>query len=408
MNQDLWNAIYELTVLLQDNVQTEEAYQRYFERNPVVFRVLGFHSSASFEKKSGNKLPFDVENERQLEPDFICGDPYSQKVTVFELKTPVDSGATVALSNGNRVKFKAVLESHISQVAEYCEFIAGNSNARSVISDKLNMCGVSTVEGLLVYGLSSGVQTPEIAKLAARRSPPLRILSFDEVLSELLRSYSIGRNETKLPDANGEVEEVEGATFVAHLVICEQQRSGRAYLFDIGREADNRLSIYIENGRGVVEIIDNKGEHSFSHWTPVYNSPFYLRVSISGDGSLTRSISVFVNNNEVDFRQSLGGDEFKIDMQNAFLIGANQNGRSGARFRLLAFYVVASVLNWHDRVNTFRYFLKETGSATRCLEFDGEAYMYVANKGRPKMTENSDKRPRVRGDFTDVVWGFEK
>lgn len=404
MNHDLWTAIYELYALLEDDVRYEDAYQQFFENNPAIFPVLGLTRFASFEKKSGNKLPYDAEGDRQLEPDFICGNPENQRLTVFELKTPVDANAITALSNGSRIKFRAILESYISQVAEYCEFISGNADARTAVADKLGMGGVSTVDGVLVYGLNDSVQKPVLEKLSARRSPPLRIIAFDSLLVELMRAYSLGRNDIEPPQTDGSTREFDGTTFVAHLYLKEKQVHEKAYLFDIGNETANRLSIYIEKGRGFVEIIDNNGVQALSQWTPSYSKPLYLRISVSGGKPEIRSISVFVDNTEVEFRQSLNDGEFKLNLSIRFL-GSDMQGQNGACFRLLENYVVLKTMSWRERIGSYRYFLRKTASATSCVEFNGSSYMYGSSESGDMLQDKPEHRPKYKKDFTGPSWG---
>ncbi|MEY1556539.1 Shedu anti-phage system protein SduA domain-containing protein [Yoonia sp. R2331] len=404
MNHDLWTSIYELYVLLEDNVQHEDAYQQFFENNPAVFPVLGFTHFASFERKSGNKLPYDAEGDRQLEPDFICGNPEYQRITIFELKTPVDADATTALNNGNRVKFRAILESYISQVAEYCEFISGNADARTAVAGKLGMGGVSTVDGILVYGLNDSSQNPVLEKLSARRSPPLKIIAFDSLLIELVKAYSLGRNDLEPPQTNGSSQEIDGTTFVAHLYLREEQAHEKAYLIDIGNETANRLSIYIEKGRGFVEIIDNNGVQALSQWTPSYNKPLYLRVSVSGVNLENRSISVFVDNTEVEFRQSLNDVEFNLCLSDLFL-GSDLQGQNGACFRLLENYIASKIMNWRDRIGSYRYFLRKSASATGCVEFNGSSFLYRSSVNGDMLQDKSEYAPIYKEAFTDPLWG---
>ncbi|MFT6104132.1 MAG: hypothetical protein ACJA1E_000547 [Paracoccaceae bacterium] len=380
MNLALWQAICELTWLLEDRSQVESDYQGFFEDNPVVFPILGFQRFASYEKKSGNRLPYDDEHERQLEPDFICGNPINQTVTVFELKTPVDKEATTSLQNRNRQKFKAIVESHISQVSEYCEFISGNFNVRADVAKTLGLGGIKAVDGVLVYGLTDDEEAPTVAKLAARRSPPLSVWSFDGVLSELLRAYAIGRQDIILPDAHGNTPKVDGSTFVMHAVLHSQQREGKAYLFDIGDIGRNRLSIYINNGRGVIEITDSLGRLFTSEWDCKFNKPICIRAEYSNTDAV-RFISVFINNRETDFRQSTAGAMIRPDFSKMFL-GSDLEGRNGARFSLLENYFCDRIMTWQERVGSYRYFQSKTcGQVGSCLEFYDEQFMYRNDDG---------------------------
>src|SRR5659263_120165 len=122
----LWQAIYKLYAMLISRVNDEAAYQTYFECNPIVFHTLGFDAFASFEKSSGNLLPFDVYRGYRPEPDFLFARTGAGEITVFELKTPFVGDLIVSRSSdGNRTKLRAQAEGYVSQTTEYAESIQG-------------------------------------------------------------------------------------------------------------------------------------------------------------------------------------------------------------------------------------------------------------------------------------------
>jgi len=392
MNPELWQAICELTWLLQDRNQVESDYQDFFENNPVVFPILGFPRFASFEKKSGNRLPYDDEYDRQLEPDFICGDPVSQKVTIFELKTPVDQEATTSLKNGNRKKFKAIVESHISQVSEYCEFVSENLNARTDVAKTLGLGGVRAVDGVLIYGLTDDDEAPTVTKLAARRIPPLSVWTFDTVLEELLKAYAVGRQDMLVPDVDGNTPKIDGYTFVLHAVFKQEQRQGKAYLFDIGSIGRDRLSMYVDNGRGVIELIDSLGRRFTSEWDYVFNEPICIKAEYSNAEDY-RFISVSINNRETDLRQSAGGVSIRPDFTKMCL-GSDLEGCNGAQFKALEHYHVNRIMTWLERIESYRHFQSKTSTQVDCIEFNGEKFMYLKDGNLEQDVE--ERRPVYR------------
>lgn len=78
----IFSAYTQLQRLLEKGSLKEADYQNCFEQHPITFRILGFDLAAGYEKKSGNRLPYDHDRQRQHEPDFLCADCSSQKVTV--------------------------------------------------------------------------------------------------------------------------------------------------------------------------------------------------------------------------------------------------------------------------------------------------------------------------------------
>jgi hypothetical protein len=170
-NTELWAAIYELFVLLDDRVNQESAFQGYFERHPVVFNVLGYDVAVPFDKSSQHKLPFDDERNYRPEPDFICGVRLSGEVTIFELKTPFQSGMTTSRADGNRAKFLATIESYLSQATEYVDSIRGRESARATVKAALQLNTISSYKIALVYGLCDMNEAPSVARLAEKRHP---------------------------------------------------------------------------------------------------------------------------------------------------------------------------------------------------------------------------------------------
>jgi len=149
----LWRALTDLLRLLQAKCNEEARYQTFFERHPVIFRALGFDRYASFEKSSGNVLPFDTEKGYTPEPDFLCAQTGAGQLTVFELKTPFVGDITTSRSDGNRLEFKATAETYLSQAREYVQSIRGNVAARQEVMRVLDLPAIADYDIVLVYGL---------------------------------------------------------------------------------------------------------------------------------------------------------------------------------------------------------------------------------------------------------------
>jgi len=177
----LWKAAYELYKLLIEREDAEDKYQFYFEDYPVALEVLGLDVVKSFEKRSSNKLPYDAERGYCPEPDFIGANLSTGLVAVAELKTPFVGKLTTSRSDGNRAKFKANVESYISQATEYFESIRGRADARLAVQAALGVSVVSAYEAVVVIELDEENYFPEINRLCAARAgdtnSPLRFTS---------------------------------------------------------------------------------------------------------------------------------------------------------------------------------------------------------------------------------------
>ena len=125
-------------------------------------------------------------------------------VTVFELKTPVNQSTTTSSKGDVRKKIRADVESHISQLTEYCDFISGNANARAKVAKVLGLRGVATVKGVLVFGLQNDLETPKLTKLVSKRQN-FNVLPYDSILKKLIEAYARGRSDILPPDPSGEI-----------------------------------------------------------------------------------------------------------------------------------------------------------------------------------------------------------
>ena len=83
------NAILWLENLIENKVSKESKYQEYFEKNPIVFEVLGYTEFYPFTKQAEQRLPKDNYTDLQPEPDFIVKNN-NGIFEIFEIKTPID------------------------------------------------------------------------------------------------------------------------------------------------------------------------------------------------------------------------------------------------------------------------------------------------------------------------------
>ncbi len=393
MNNELWDAICALHHLLLTRETKEADFQEFFERNPVVFSTLGFPVFASYEKSSGNKLPYDEENNTQREPDFICGNPTTQQVTVFELKTPVDKAAITSRKDGQRAKFMAVLEGYFSQTTEYINFIAANLSARQAVAETLNLKGVKVVNGILVYGLTSDEEAPIVAKLAAGRSPQIEVLHFDQIYLNLVEEFSSGRPDNLISDASGKTTHLSGITFVLHAVISKHQENKKAYIFDLGNLIRNRISFYVLNGRGTVELLDSEGRPHYYDFEVKFNDTIHLRLELSNESKIG-FVSVSIDNREVVLMQSSQGFDVTPDL-GSFVLGADLLGKQGGRFRMLENYITSRTMSYEERMGSYKYYVGKVVSQERCIEFNGKTFMRRDSEGGLAQEDN-DKRPKYR------------
>lgn len=361
----LWSAIYELYKLLVEKENSEHSYQDFFERNPIVFKSLGFSAAISFEKKSIYKLPFDSERNFRPEPDFIGIDSNSGLLSIIELKTPFVGCITTSRTDGNRNKFKATAESYISQTNEYLESISAREEARQIIFKAFGLKKISSYNGLLIYGLSQDNNHVEVLKLTSNRTPPIEIIFYDELLEKLAEVYAFSRRD---------IEERPGWCFCFHICFPETQISEKAYLASFGKGENNRLSVTIENGYLVFECIDMESNIHKLTAAIEPNLHSYIRFEFSNDANGIY-MSLNVNNYEQDLRLGTKLLKFNPDTSSC-VIGADSDGLNGAEFFLMTNYFVNKTLKMSDKLGSFHNFEREiSGKEIPGLYYRPQSYM---------------------------------
>jgi hypothetical protein len=382
-DSELWSAIYGLYSLLADKENREDEYQLFFEKNPVVFKVMGCTDARSYEKRSGRDLPFDLERDFQPQPDFLGIDDKSGTLYVIELKTPFVGAITTARSDGNRMKFKAVAESYLSQTLEYAESIRGREAARQSVTSEFKVERISSYRIILIYALASENNPSDVARLCANRNIPCEIVFFDKFIDRMVAAYMLSRRNTELRP---------GWCFVFHAQITKNQIHTRAYLASYGN-GFNSISVILDNEFIVFQCIDAEGQcHRLSSKVD-FDCPVYVRFEFSNDlDGIYMSLNV--NNEERDLR--VGSRVLNFDPNVfSFILGAGPGGENGAEFLMMEYYVSLQTMSTFDKLGSFHYFERELGKECKGVYFLPEDYM-IRNAEGNMVQENAQLRPSLR------------
>lgn len=342
----LWRALTDLLRLLQARCNEEARYQTFFERHPVTFRALGFDRYASFEKASGNVLPFDTEKGYTPEPDFLCAQIGAGQLTIFELKTPFVGDITTSRSDGNRLKFKASAESYLSQAREYVQSIRGNVAARQEVMRVLDLPAVADYDIVLVYGLGQEWDEVTVRELLAGRSDQIQVVGFDQMLDALAQPLAHAQPIESLP----------GWTYVYHL--SAPPSDGRRYFADCGALLSNRVSFLREGDLIAIECLDAQGKQHRVE-ARCDGGTHYVRFEFSR-GPEALFMSLHVDDEQHDLRVSKLPMECDPD-PGSFVMGTSLEGGRGAAFRLYETYSVGRTMTFEERLGSHVYFLDKLG-----------------------------------------------
>ena len=367
---NVWKALFELSELLRAACNAEDAYQAYFERNPIVFEVLGYDAHSPFEQSSGTALPFDADRNFRPEPDFLCASRNSGTLTVFELKTPfVKKLITARSSDGNRAKLRAYVDSHVAQAKDYVGSIQGNAEARRIVRDALNLERIGAYEITLVCGLASKNDTQQVTQILARSVPPVRVLYFDTLLDLLAAEYARQHHG---------VESRLGWSCIYHLGLPEAPSPSRKYIMDAGAKAHDRISFIRAGNQILCECLDSTGRlHHLA--APISPGVHYVLFEFSTD---EQGIYLSLHVDDEQQGLTLGRTQFQCDpdMSN-YVFGADLDGGHGAEFDVFQSLFVNNTLSLEHKLGMYGYVLEKRALDTGHLHYYEESFMRLVPEG---------------------------
>ena len=320
----LSNAIIWLDFLLKNNILAETNYQEFFEKNPIVFEILGYTEFYPFTKKSNQTLPRDRFSNLAPEPDFIvknCRGLFE----IFEIKTPTDKTLTIS-RNAYRKRFSAEMSSYLSQTMCYADYFRNPENRQTCFK----LYGIDIQENVpqkIIIGLNKHIDIREIHKLCDQYKHRIDIISYDDVLKALKKEYK---------KHYGKYEGGVGCSIHAAVKFDSLQDHERNYFFDLAKDLDkNRISIYINKFKELnFEVLSDNGHCTvvsintdsidyldkylyFSFELGIQDDSFYISISINGNEYDYRKIKASLHLDFSNSRLSIGNSKTGKDWSNS-------------------------------------------------------------------------------------------
>ncbi len=330
--QHVERAIESLDVLLQSGNAPENAFQEWFENNPVAFYVLGFQHHIPHPKIEA--VSGDV-----YIPDFIARRPNSSWEFI-ELKT---SATEILRDKDRREAFYATFESYLSQCHEYSEAM-DDASVRRKFEEKY---GISLIQkrpsSILIAGSGELLEVDRLLRLCSRRTPPITVYTYDDLRSALLsyRTFNFGGYDS----ADG---------MCVHSVIYVHKPSAPAvnHILDIGVHQDrDRVSIYIdEKGYICLRIFDSEGVEHKAHSSRPLEEQFYevahwflFEVGVS-DGFGFISIQV-----DGRYYADIRINEFPFNVSHESVIGSDWEAKAPSWFSFVELAVLNRALSFEEK-----------------------------------------------------------
>ncbi|SFU78233.1 Shedu anti-phage system protein SduA domain-containing protein [Halomonas korlensis] len=377
--QQVEGAIESLDSLLQSRNTPEEAFQKWFEDNPVAFYVLGFHYHIPHPKIKAASGELYI-------PDFMAKRPNSAW-EVIELK----ASATEILRNKDRREtFYASFESYLSQCHEYSEAL-DDSSARRNLEEKYSIDLMQKrPSSILIAGSGEHLDVARLLRLSSRRTPPIAVYTYDDLRSALLsyRTFNFGEYDS----ANG---------ICVHSVMYIHRPNGAPtvnHILDIGMHHDrDRVSIYIdEKGCICLRVLDTNGAEHLAHSAKPFEGQLYevahwflFEVGVS-DGFGFISIQI-----DGRYYADIRINDFPFHISHEYVIGSDWEAKAPSWFSFVEMAVLNRALSFEEKmkmrthsVNAGRHLPAElmdlnwsayysAGPGGR-LEFRGHKWMHTA------------------------------
>lgn len=342
---ELEHAITNLTRLLRKGENREKAFQRFFERNPIVLEVLGYIAA-----HPRPRLP-NLDRGRK-EPDFLVKRA-DGLFEIFELKTPQER---LIVEKKDRDKLSAKVNTYVSQVAYYSEYFDDEHN-RARVKHELGLDVQKKPDMILVAGRDAGVDKKLLHLLVRRATGALRIVTYDDVLSMLQQQHAT---------LFGNPGDLSGTSWHAIVTLQWFDLGRRQYVFDAGNSLSrDRWSVYFdERGRLTFEIIESDGSaHAVSVAPGTNDFKLGFRHYICcefGSSDNFSTMQIFVDNRIADRRER--SVPLRISTRMDFrrnIIGADLEQKNHGTYDMAGLVIYTQALSFRQRCDVAEAIFEE-------------------------------------------------
>lgn len=366
-------ALYNLQILLDDDIKKESTYQNFFEQHPIVFEVLGYSSHISM--ASGVKLKTDSETHLTPKPDFVVKNDRGL-YEIFELKTPVEESLVVD-ADGYRSRFTALVSSYISQTITYDRYFTRNPENRKYLKENYGIDLQEDLDIKIIIGRNANIDKALVHSKCRELTWKVDIITYDDILDKLQKEYQANY---------GIHENLKGFSF--HFIIRIHTHSSRGYILDIGSIDKDRFSFYIDErnnfnlsvldsiGRNHALIIENSESQFIDEWAYIScelgnsNDEFVMNVSLNGQE-----------------KQKIVKDKpVKIDYEIAnIFVGSSIEKSSFGIFDLPETITYGHTLTYKEKFDVINIIVNKYGESLHSdgyVKFDGTVFLFASGQSR--------------------------
>lgn len=355
--EQIETAIIELDNLLSIDSEEEQAFQNWFERNPIIFRVLGYL----------NYLPHPIITEPSGKthiPDFLV-EQSNQNWLIFEIKT---AQTKILLDRERRNGFYAAFARYLDQCHEYSEAF-DNSETLSNFQERyeIKLMG-KRPSSILVAGRNDGLNKTELFKQTNRNNPPITFLTYDDI-REALDRYRFFHFES--------YEKAKGFTLITFLVFHKIVPSiANNYICDVGIYPDkDRISIYLDKSNYLtIDVWDSLGnKHSAKSRKPISTDDFGKKTYLEFEVGVTDEFAFLSIHADFKYRTDIRINDFPLNVNfDAYVMCSDFYGKGLAYLDLDSQVIYSVCLTFEDKLKLRKnFFAKLTTSEHLILKVRG-------------------------------------
>lgn len=363
---DIDRAVVELDGLLATPATPEDAFQSWAERHPAAFKALGYRRSEPHPRLHRPDGDLFI-------PDFMC-ETNNGLWEIVELKT---AEPFIYKEKDRRATFYQPMTECIAQCNDYSNWLS-QQPAKGEFEAEYR-AGLSDRPGaLIIAGGRADYDRQAVAEDLGRRTPPMRLHSWPDVLNMLMQFRST---------TFGAIDGAVGCHLILLLRIERQADDTPVPLIDIGvDELANRLTLSVSNSEGLLlHVLLANGSRQRVAIGPTGDGfqlglPILLEVEVASTPAFTR-VGVDINHREAASLRLARGS-FELTSPFCMTLGASMDGGSGATFFMFGSSAAPKPIPPIDAARIARFLEHLACTAGHpVMHFARESFMYT--QGHP-------------------------
>ena len=231
------------------------------------------------------------------------------------------------------------------------------------------------------------------------KKPPATKEDLDRIAEDLRRLYD--RVDKQFSDSKAQItDKYQGFSLHTVLSIHQGKRHSQRYLYDVGGESKNRISIYLDPSDNLTfRLLDSQGE-SYSVKVSSKDLPYDKFIYLACEAGVRENSSflkAFIDGRQVTLQEIplqltlLSSIESLLNSSEG-VFGADRLGGNGSRVDVAEIVLYSSTLTTDEIMKLLAYFKNK--KPEQYISFSEKQWMRMT-PGRGMHQENPDLQPRI-------------